>query len=114
MLEQWQDYMATEYLKVTTTLSAKDLRDEHVMLAALVLSYQPESQPLEFNFNFEDTTVFFGKTGAPINLIGIKVCEGDITAVVKGQETDRIRKKWSKIFADRLGCGFSEVFMEWV
>lgn len=110
--EQWKDYLATEYLKAASTLSANDLRNENIMLAALVLSYQGKD-PLEKAFPVKDTLTFFGKPNMPIGIVGIKVKEGNLTVFVTGQKTKRIEEKWTEAFKDRLGCGFNKVSMEW-
>jgi hypothetical protein len=50
----------------------------------------------------------------PITIIGVKAHNGELTVVVTGQKTPRIEKRWTEKLKENLGCGFSEVSMEWV
>lgn len=109
--DNYRDHLAAEYLQGTTRLTAKDLRDEHICLALLILSYKKK---LRFLFSPTETTDFFGKSSTPFDIVGLECEEARLKLIVKGMHSNRIVKRWDKRAKNRLGADFQGFEMEWV
>ena len=108
----FEDFKAKEYMSNTKTLAADDLKNDDLMLAALVLSHE---SPIRYEMlNDDQTTLFYSRSSTPIAIKGIRVNKGFLVVEVTGQKTPRIQKRWTNRFKKKLGTSFEDVAMEWV
>ncbi len=109
--DNYTDDINMEYLESTVSLTYNDLKDRELMVMAYVLSY---TKPCVFSLREEDTTKFYSKNSTPITFSSIRIKDGHAVLYVRGKDTNRIRKKWTKRFRNLVGHDFEEVKMEFV